>query len=54
MTEEESRLKLFKLNKEYMKHTKEERLKLYDEYRLNREIIQEQLKEGQKLNIKLK
>ena len=40
MTEEEAREALFKLHKEYMRHTKKERLSLYEEYRKNRlEII---------------
>ena len=43
MTEEEAKNALFELNKEYMSHSKKERLKLYDEYRKNRSIIREAL-----------
>lgn len=43
MTEEEAKEALFKINLEYMKHTPEERLKLYDEYIENRNIIKKEL-----------
>ncbi len=43
MTEEEIRQALFKIHYEYMSHTREERLKLYDEYKTNREKIKEEL-----------
>ena len=43
MTEDEAKIALFELNKEYMSHTKKERLKLYDEYKKNRSAIKEAL-----------
>ena len=43
MTEEEAKLELFKIHKEYMKHSPKERLKLYDEYREKRNKIKEAL-----------
>ena len=43
MTEEEAKNALFELNKEYMSHTKKERLRLYDEYKKNRNTIREAL-----------
>ena len=46
MTEEESRNALFSLNKEYMSHSKKERLKLYDEYIKSRVAIKEALKQN--------
>lgn len=43
MTEDEAKKALFALNKEYMSHSKKERLKLYDEYIKSRNIIKEAL-----------
>lgn len=43
MTEEEAKAELFKINLEYMKHTPEERLKLYDEYKQKRNNVKEEL-----------
>lgn len=43
MTEEEAKTALFKLHYEYMKHTPKERLKLYDEYKEQRNKIKEAL-----------
>ena len=43
MTEKESREALFKLNYEYMKHTKEERKKLYESYSEARKNIRKAL-----------
>lgn len=43
MTEEEARDALFNLHYEYMLHTPKERLKLYDEYRDQREYIKSEL-----------
>lgn len=43
MTEEEAKIELFKIHKEYMKHTPKERLKLYDEYRKKRNKVKEAL-----------
>lgn len=43
MTEEEARCALFKLHQEYMKHTHQERLELYDDYQKNRCKIREEL-----------
>ena len=41
MTEKESREALFKLNYEYMKHTKEERKKLYESYNIPKRSTKE-------------
>ena len=43
MTEEESKNALFKLHQEYMNHPPKERLKLYDEYIEQRNLIKESL-----------
>ena len=43
MTENEAKIALFELNREYMSHSKKERLKLYDEYIKNRNLIKEAL-----------
>lgn len=43
MTEEEAKNALFNIHLEYMKHTPEERLKLYDEYIENRNKIKKEL-----------
>lgn len=43
MTEEESRQALFKIHLDYMKHTPQERLKLCDEYKANREKVKKEL-----------
>lgn len=43
MTEEEAKLELFKIHKEYMKHSPKERLKLYNEYREKRNKVKEAL-----------
>lgn len=43
MTEEEAREALFKIHWEYMKHTPNERLELYDEYIENRKKIKKEL-----------
>lgn len=43
MTEEEAKLALFKLHQEYMTHTPKERLKIYDEYKNEREKIRQEL-----------
>ena len=43
MTEEQAKLELFKIHKEYMKHSPKERLKLYDEYREKRNKVKEAL-----------
>lgn len=43
MTEEEAKIELFKIHKEYMKHTPKERLRLYDEYREKRNKVKEAL-----------
>ena len=45
MNEEEAKQALFQLNYEYMSHKPKERIKLYDEYKKNREIIRESLRE---------
>lgn len=39
MTEDEAKLALFQLHQEYMSHGREERLKLYDEYKQKRSEI---------------
>ncbi len=43
MTEEESKKALFKIHLEYMSHTPNERIKLYDEYIAEREKIKKEL-----------
>ena len=43
MNEDEAKEALFKINYEYMSHSKEERVLLYDEYRSNRDKIKEAL-----------
>ena len=43
MTEEEAKSALFKIHKEYMKHSPKERLKLYEEYKEKRNQIKEAL-----------
>ena len=43
MTEEEAKIELFKIHKEYMKHSPKERLRLYDEYREKRNKVKEAL-----------
>ena len=43
MTEEEAKIELFKIHKEYMKHTPKERLKLYNEYKEKRKKVKEAL-----------
>ena len=43
MTEEEAKTELFKIHKEYMKHSPKERLKLYGEYREKRNKVKEAL-----------
>lgn len=43
MTEKEARDALFKLHEEYMLHTPDERLNLYDEYKQKRAEIRKQL-----------
>lgn len=54
MTEEEAKAELFKINLEYMKHTPEERLKLYDEYKANRERVRKELAKAKLEKIKEK
>lgn len=39
MTEDEAKKALFEIHQEYMKHPKEERLRLYDEYQNKRNSI---------------
>ena len=39
MTEDEAKKALFEIHQEYMKHPKEERLRLYDEYQSKRNSI---------------
>lgn len=46
MTEDESRKALFQLHYDYMSHPPKERLKLYDEYKRQREEIRKQLAEA--------
>lgn len=43
MTELESKQALFRLHQEYMTHTPQERLELYDEYMIKRNEIKEAL-----------
>lgn len=43
MTEREARDALFKVHQEYMFHTPEERLKLYEEYKQKRAAIRKEL-----------
>ena len=43
MTEEESKMALFQLHREYMKHSPKERLKLYSDYMEKRNKIKEEL-----------
>lgn len=43
MTEDESRKALFQLHYNYMSHPPKERLKLYDEYKRQREEIRKEL-----------
>ena len=43
MTEEEAKSALFKIHQEYMKHSPEERLALYEEYKEHRNKIKEAL-----------
>ena len=43
MTELESKQALFQLHQEYMTHTPEERIELYDEYKRKRDEIKEAL-----------
>ena len=43
MNEDEAKEALFKINYEYMRHSKEERALLYDEYRSDRDKIKEAL-----------
>ena len=43
MTEEEARKALFQIHYEYMMHTPNERLKLYDEYQKKRSEIKKEL-----------
>lgn len=50
MTEEESKIALFNLHKEYMSHSLKERSLLYDEYSKKREEIRMQLLENKKQN----
>lgn len=45
MNEEESKVALFALNKEYMSHKARERRKLYEQYRASRDEIQRLLQE---------
>ncbi len=46
MTEEEAKAALFKLHREYMKHTPKERLSLYEEYKTKRQEVREKLIES--------
>ena len=46
MTEDEAREAIFKLNNEYMMHSREERLELYDEYKRKRAEIRQLLSDG--------
>ena len=43
LTEEESRVALFKINQEYMSHPPKERIHLYEKYKGDREKIREAL-----------
>ena len=43
MTEEEAKKALFQIHWDYMMHTKEERLQLYDEYQEKRRKIKHEL-----------
>lgn len=43
LTEEESRIMLFKINKEYMSHSPKERIGLYQKYKDDREKIRQAL-----------
>ena len=43
MTEEEAKFELFKIHREYMKHSPKERLKLYNEYKEKRNRVKEAL-----------
>lgn len=43
LTEEESRILLFKINQEYMSHPPKERLALYEKYKNDREKVRQAL-----------
>lgn len=43
LTEEESKVALFKINEEYMSHPPKERIHLYEKYKSDREKIREAL-----------
>lgn len=43
MTEDEAKKALFEIHQEYMKHSPEERLELYDEYQKKRNSVKEAL-----------
>ena len=46
MTEEEAKQRLFQIHYEYMQHSKEERLELYEEYKNKRKQIRDALIKG--------
>lgn len=43
LTEEESKIMLFKINQEYMSHSPKERINLYEKYKDDREKIRQAL-----------